>query len=47
MTTDLPIPEEPVKKSGFSIESRDSRQKAYFVVSVVGTIRSKKEASLS
>lgn len=47
MTTDFPTPELPVKKLGFSMDRSDSKQKAYLVVSTVGTIRSKKEASLS
>lgn len=47
ITADLPTPELPVKKIGLSTSSKVSRMKVCFVVSWVGTMRSKYEASLS
>lgn len=47
MTDDFPTPDSPVKKHGFSIANKVSRANVYFVVSVVGTIKSKYGKSLS
>ena len=41
MIADFPTPDTPVKKRCFSMASSDSMRNEYFVVSYVGTIKSK------